>query len=271
MTASLKPNYGQREALSISKLALEESFGWREIDFILEANQIINIDQSILDKLIKELTANKPVQYVLGKTHFAGLEFEVGEGVLIPRPETEELVQWINSEHNQGKVLDIGTGSGAIAITLAKSEKFTLTALDISEQALDIASRNAQKHNTKINFEQVDILNPRAEFALRNFDIIVSNPPYIPLSEKQDMSPNVTDYEPGLALFVPDSDPLLFYREIALLAKTMLVEGGWLYYELHENYAEQTLQLVESLGFECAELRVDIHDKPRMLRCQRTH
>ncbi|MFI3330914.1 MAG: peptide chain release factor N(5)-glutamine methyltransferase [Rikenellaceae bacterium] len=270
LAASLTPIYGKREALSIAKLSLEEVFGWTQRDYILDSNTPVEINEHTLSELTEQLLTSKPVQYVLGKARFLDLELNVASGVLIPRDETELLVNWIKQENSRGKILDIGTGSGAISIALAMDSCFELTAVDVSEDALKIACSNAQLHGLDIKLKQVDILKPDADFIeTSRFDIIVSNPPYIPESEKATMRNNVLDFEPHLALFVPDNDPLLFYREIAKLALRILNNTGKLYFEIHENYASKTVELLENLGYTNIELRKDINDKARMIRCQK--
>lgn len=272
LTASLEPIYGSREALSIARLALEELMGWTQRDFLLDADAPLTLTDEqtkSLDDLQEDLIQAKPAQYIFNKAEFYGLDFFVAPGCLIPRPETELLVEWIKKENKTGRVLDIGTGSGAISIALAYQSDFELTAIDISEEALKIALRNAEKHNLTIEFQRVDILNPEASFVEQEFDIIVSNPPYIPDSEAQDMHANVINYEPHLALFVPDNDPLLFYRKIAQIGLTTLNNKGLLYFEIHENFAEQTAEMLKGLGYENIEIRKDINDKDRMIRCQK--
>lgn len=272
LTASLEPIYGSREACSIAMRSLEELFGWTQRDFILDGDQefvLTDSEQARLNDLASQLMLSMPTQYIFGKAEFAGLEFFVAPGVLIPRPETELLVEWIKGEHQSGAILDVGTGSGAISVALAWESNFRLTAVDVSSDALEIARRNIDKYGLDIKLLQVDILNPSDEFTNQQFDVIVSNPPYIPESEIAIMHSNVVDYEPYLALFVPENDPLLFYRQIATVGLKMLSEGGMLYFEIHERFATQTTEMLIDLGYTRVECRQDINDKPRMIRCQK--
>lgn len=210
---------------------------------------------------VEQVAEGRPVQYVLGKTEFCGMELAVDERVLIPRPETEELVQWIVNEHVGAiRILDIGTGSGAIAIALKKALPLAeVTAMDISQSALELALDNALKNRISIRFIESDILTLPLP---GTFDIIVSNPPYIPADERERMASHVVDYEPSMALFVPNDDPLLFYRAIVERA----TRETWLYFEVHENYAQVTKELLEKQGFTNIELCNDLNGKPRMLR-----
>jgi release factor glutamine methyltransferase len=232
--------------------------------------------------IVSELKKQRPVQYILGETAFCGLSFLVNENTLIPRPETEELVELIIESTNYElrntklKVLDIGTGSGCIAISLAKhlatSEVF---AIDVSEKALAVAKKNSELNDVKVYYINVDILkiNDLKELATHNlqlatqFDIIVSNPPYVRNLEKDEIKPNVLEYEPHLALFVDDIDPLLFYRKIAELAIKNLNPNGKLYFEINQYLGKETVELLENLGFKNIELKKDIYGNNRMIKC----
>jgi release factor glutamine methyltransferase len=204
----------------------------------------------------------------LGETEFYGLPFYVDESVLIPRPETEELVDWIQKENDKNaflNILDIGTGSGCIAIALKHGfTNSTVHAFDISVQALETAQSNTERNNLEVNFAQVDILNA-PDFTTK-WDIIVSNPPYITEHEKDDMFPNVLNHEPHLALFVPDNDPLLFYRKIALFARQHLHHNGKLYFEINRESGKECMELLTGLGFNDIELKKDISGNDRMVR-----
>lgn len=265
--ALLTPRYGDREAESIALLVAFSIAGVRREDFVLEPS--VPIDERAM-RAVEAVADGRPVQYIIGESEFCGIPLKVGESVLIPRPETEELVAWILQENviEQPRILDVGTGSGAIAIALGKAlPEARITAVDISEAALEIACTNALINNVLIEFINADILSktPAGEF-----DIVASNPPYIPAAERAEMASHVGDHEPGEALFVPDDDPLLFYRAIGEKAQGgMLKKGGRLYFEVHENYAEQVAQLLENQRFTAIEIRDDLNEKPRMIRCRR--
>ena len=269
IAASIQTLYTRPECLRIARMIAAAISGDKETTFIIEPNEIIDID---IEQATKELAEGRPVQYIIGSTEFCGEEFIVREGVLIPRPETEELVLWAREkaqQFQQPRVLDLCTGSGCIAISLKKFiPQASIVAVDLSSESLAIAQENAAKLNTPIEFIQDDVLQGVQKLSGKVFDIIVSNPPYIPLSERDTMHINVTRYEPDMALFVADDDPLIFYREIARAAKNMLSEGGSLLFEIHELLAEQTLQMLLSEGFE-ASLRHDFLSKPRMICCHK--
>ena len=264
--------YPESEIRSFILLIIEKLTGFSRTQIILNKNtQIFDLHRQEVDSFLEKLKKNVPIQYILGETEFYGLMFTVNESVLIPRPETEELVDWIRTENNRNahlNLLDIGTGSGCIAISL-KHEFINseVDAFDISDEALITASGNAEKNNLNVNFTKVDILNT-AEFS-RQWDIIVSNPPYIPNLEKAEILPNVLDHEPHLALFVPDNDPLLFYRTIAKIALKQLKPGGKLYFEIHRSAGKTCTQMLTELGFVDVELRKDISGNDRMVRAKR--
>ena len=243
--------------------------GEDEIKFLIDPNEIIDIE---LGNVTEELSTGRPVQYIIGKTEFCGEEFSVREGVLIPRPETEELVMWTRDEAKEfpsPRILDLCTGSGCIAIALKKLIPAAMvTAVDLSIEALSIAQENATKLNADVRFLADDVLKGSPQLQNEQFDIIVSNPPYIPISEREAMHINVTKHEPEMALFVEDSDPLIFYREIAHIAQERLSKGGALLFEIHELLADETLQMLHNKGFE-AELRHDFLNKPRMICCHK--
>jgi len=231
--------------------------------------KVLNSDYKQIVNIVSRLSKNEPIQYILGETEFYGLFFKVNQDVLIPRPETEELAQWIINDFKKATItlLDIGTGSGCIAVTLAKeilSSK--VFALDISEVSLKVAHENAQMNGVKVNFIKQDILNAVASDLPVNLDLIVSNPPYIKKSEMILMQPNVLDYEPSLALFVDDTDSLLFYRAIAKLGCSLLKPGGALYFEINESLSREVLELLESFNYYEIAVKNDIHGKPRMLK-----
>lgn len=269
--SELQGLYPDTEIRSFTKLLISKLTGFSNTEIILNKNTIFSAEQrKILDSFIEKLKIHMPIQYILGKTEFYGLEFIVNQSVLIPRPETEELVEWIlNSVHDNSnlKLLDIGTGSGCIAISLKNSlPKSQVNAFDISEEALLIAQKNAELNNLKINFEQVDILKNLN--LNEKWDVIVSNPPYIPENEKIEISQNVLDFEPHLALFVPEIDPLLFYKKIADFGKAHLNENGSLFFEIHYTKANQIIELLKSLGYFEIELRKDIYKNDRMIKAK---
>jgi release factor glutamine methyltransferase len=225
--------------------------------------------------ILNELKTGKPIQYIFGVTEFYGLPFKVNPYVLIPRPETEELVEWIlGGERQRVKgeryfILDIGTGSGCIAISLKKNlPEADVSAIDISKGALETAKDNAELNNVEVNFIETDILNIKSEIEIPKSDIIVSNPPYVTLEDKKQMHTNVTDFEPHTALFVPEHDPLLFYRAIADFALGNLNPGGQLFFEINEALGKETVQLLADKGFKDIELRKDMSGRDRMIFCQ---
>ncbi|WP_348798828.1 peptide chain release factor N(5)-glutamine methyltransferase [Flavobacterium adhaerens] len=269
---TLLPIYGQEEAESFFYLILEAKLGLKRVDLALQVDLALSKNElliwnSILEQLKKEI----PVQYLLGKTNFYGLEFEVNPNVLIPRPETEELVDWIIHDNlkierlKDLKILDIGTGSGCIAISLAKNiPSAQVFALDVSEKALATAQKNAELNSVNITFLHQSILE--TEDLGQQFDIIVSNPPYVRNLEKEEIKKNVLDYEPHLALFVEDHDALLFYRKIAELAQKNLSNSGQLYFEINQYLSKEMIDLLEKMNFKNVELRKDIYGNDRMMR-----
>ncbi len=265
----LRGIYPETEIRSFCFLIVEKLTGLTKTQIILNKNTLFSTEQRHeVENFIEKLKKFIPIQYILGETEFYGLPFYVNESVLIPRPETEELVDWIQKENNKTKVysiLDIGTGSGCIAISLKNEFKNAcIDAFDISESALQTARTNSELNKTKINFSLVDIL--KVPIIDLKWDIIVSNPPYIPEKEKIEIEPNVLNNEPHQALFVPNNDPLIFYRHIALFAKKHLNTNGKLYFEVHRDYGKLCTNLLTSMGFEKVELRKDISGNDRMIR-----
>ena len=269
LAACIEHLYSRQEQLRISRMVAAALSGESEMKFLIDPNEIIDIE---LGDVAEQLSAGRPVQYIIGKTEFCGEEFTVREGVLIPRPETEELVMWARDEAKEfpsPRILDLCTGSGCIAIALKKLiPAATITAIDLSAEALSIAQENATKLGAEVRFLADDVLQGVPQLGNEQFDIIVSNPPYIPISEREAMHINVTNFEPAMALFVEDSDPLIFYREIARIAKSRLSDRGALLFEIHELLADETLQMLQKEGFE-AELRHDFLNKPRMICCHK--
>ncbi len=267
--SELEGFYPETEIRSFSQLMIEKVTGFSRTEIIVNKNTLFSDEQhQEIESFIKKLKKFIPIQYILGETEFYGLTFNVDESVLIPRPETEELVDWIRKENDRSaslNILDIGTGSGCIAISLKHEfPKSVVDAFDISDQALITAQSNAYRNNLEVNFTKVDILN--APDFNRNWDIIVSNPPYVLENEKVTIHPNVLDNEPHLALFVPDNDPLLFYRNIAQFALRQLKPGGRLYFEINRKYGNATMDLLVESGFTDIELRKDISGNDRMIK-----
>lgn len=256
--------YGEAEARQIAEMVLE-SRGVSRNMLLVEPNE--PLDFSDLEDVINDIRAWRPVQYIIGSAEFSGLDFEVSDAVLIPRPETEELVDWVASEvGNEATILDVGTGSGCIAIALARAVKgSSVWALDISPEALAVARQNGAKYAPSVQFVEGDALSNFSVLFPVKFDAVVSNPPYIPDSDSALMRRNVTDYEPHTALFVPDNDPLLFYRSIARTARKMLKSGGKLYFEIYESLAEEMQMMLRSEGYDEIVVREDFRGKPRMI------
>ena len=266
---SLNSLYDAIEAESFFYLILEDKKQLKRIDLALQPDlEFSEAEISEWNTILEKLKQQIPLQYILGKAHFYGLEFLVNENVLIPRPETEELVDWIingNEFKSNLKILDIGTGSGCIAISLAKNIPTSdVYAIDISEKALETAKINADANGVKVTFIQKNILET-ADLN-EHFDIIVSNPPYVRNLEKEEIKQNVLGNEPHLALFVADNDALIFYRKIADLAQKSLSENGILYFEINQYLGKEMLELLQNKGFVKAELRKDIYGNDRMTK-----
>ena len=279
--------YDEREAKAIVRWVLEVLFGLTWTDIICgKVEELSPDDQTRLETILRRLAAGEPVQYVVGLADFGPRLFHVAPGVLIPRPETYELCQWIvlkrkeergeKREDSQRaetlKILDIGTGSGCIACTLATEiVGAEVTAWDISEEALTIARENAKRTHIHVSFEQVNVLRreERGERREKTWDLIVSNPPYISEKERTEMERNVLEHEPETALFVPDDDPLLFYRTIAQYGYEMLKRDGWLYFEINPLYVSDLRELLHVMGYHAIESKEDQYGKPRMIRAQK--
>ncbi len=269
----LKNLYAEREAANITDWVMEHVTGKKKIERLLDKHMLLpeNV-QAQLQQITKELRTHRPVQYVLGETWFCGMKFFVNEHVLIPRPETEELVDWVVEESEELKVkseklLDVGTGSGCIPIALKKKlgSSASITSVDVSKDALQVAQKNADALGADVSFLHIDFLNEDGWEGLPVFDCIVSNPPYIKRSEEKDMGKNVLDFEPGIALFVPDEDALLFYRKIALFAKEHLAKNGFIFLEINEALGKGVTELYNSFGY-VVELRKDLQGKDRMMK-----
>lgn len=265
---ALRSLYPEREALQIARILVAERGGLTPTELLVNPEENVRIEG--LEELIAALAAGRPLQYVLGYTEFCGLRIGVREGVLIPRPETEELVgRIVRQAPPSPTVLDIGTGSGCIAIALDRLiAGAEVHAVDLSERALAIARENAAALGSYVRFFRADALGDLHEAAGRQYDIIVSNPPYVPAGDRTAMRRNVTGYEPAEALFVPDDDPLRFYRAIARSARRLLRPGGSLWLEIDERQAEAIRRLLASEAYEAIEIYLDMNDKPRMAWCR---
>lgn len=261
--------YSKEEIESFIFLIFEKLKGYSRTQFLLAKDEELSKKElSEIEKIVTRLKNHEPIQYILGTTEFYGLPFYAVPEVLIPRPETEELVQWIIQENKlvNPTILDIGTGSGCIAISLQKNiPQSTVLACDISPVCIETAQRNAELNKCDISVFEFNILTQTPEVKFPELDIIVSNPPYVRESEKLQMERNVLDFEPDLALFVPDNDPLLFYKRIADFAKTQLKAGGKLYFEINEAFGRECSEMLQQKGFSEVILKNDIHGKNRMV------
>lgn len=266
--------YDDREAQSIADWVMEELTGWQKIDRILNKRVPLSTPQiERLEQISNELMTHKPVHYILHQAWFMGMKLYVDENVLIPRPETEELVLWASSEWGVAggalKILDVGTGSGCIPIAMKKKlPNAEIKACDISEGALNVAARNAKEQNVEIEFLQVDFLNKVDRDKLPLFDIIVSNPPYIAVQEKHEIDKHVVEYEPHTALFVPDDDSLVFYEALADFGVTHLQPNGFMIMEIHYQKGNAVKQLFESKNYN-VEVRKDMQGKERIVKVRK--
>lgn len=270
---SLKNIQDEQEIESFFFILTEYLHNLKRVDVALNSNfELSGEEVEKWNAILVDLQQEKPIQYITGEAWFYGLKFEVNENTLIPRPETEELVEWIiesqksKVQSQKLEILDIGTGSGCIPISLkANLPQANLSAIDVSEKALEMAKRNAELNNVEVNFIQNNILE--VGDLNQHFDIIVSNPPYVRNLEKEEIKKNVLDYEPHLALFVEDTDALLFYRKIAQLALKNLSPNGLLFFEINQYLGKETVELLQNLGFKNIELRKDMFGNDRMIRC----
>jgi release factor glutamine methyltransferase len=264
--------YPHNEIRNIGYLVSEHLLNYSKIDFHLKYQEPISAE--MVEKFrhsLERLKQGEPVQYITGGTEFYGLPFRVDRRVLIPRPETEELVEWIIRENRDlpVRILDIGTGSGCIAVSLAVNLSGAgISACDVSEEALNLAVSNAETNRASIRFFAFNLLDQMAVLP-EKYEVIVSNPPYVREGERVHMSRNVLDYEPELALFVPDADPLLYCRSLALLGRKYLQDGGKLYLEINENFPAEVVRLLENAGFYGIEVRKDLNGKARMIRARK--
>lgn len=269
LTDELEPLYGRNEAKSISFLLIENIFGWYKT-YIIAGEPLTGFSNSIFAKLeayMERLRNYEPIQYILGEAHFYGRKYFVDKSVLVPRPETEELLSLVISQHkikSEIKFLDIGTGSGCIAITLDKElPPSELYAMDIDKDALQTARKNAMIHNSKVMFVQDDIFHPQPSYPM--FDVVVSNPPYVTESEISLMNRNVVDYEPKIALFVPDNDAIKYYSAIARFCEFYLQPKGKLYFEINERLGNKVIEMLQSKGYEEIFLFKDFNNKNRII------
>ena len=268
LTARLVPLYGEREARAIARSAVAELAEIPLSALLTDPGAELAVEG--LAEAEAQLAAGKPLQYVVGHTEFYGRRFAVREGVLIPRPETEELVdRMVRSERGARRLLDVGTGSGCIAASLAlELPEAAVYAADISDAALAVAAENFQQLGAKVTLRKADALNGLETVFPERFDAIVSNPPYVPESDRAAMHPNVRDHEPALALFVPDGDRIRFYRAIAQAGRRMLTPGGRLWFEIYEHAADEVVRMLGGEGYTDTEVLRDLFDKPRMV-CSR--
>lgn len=262
------------EAKAITLLLMEKVAGLPPAKALMADGKGLNCQRQTLLDMAARVAQGEPIQYVIGEADFCGLSLNVKPGVLIPRPETEELVRWIeedqklstlNSQLSTKRILDIGTGSGCIAITLAQQiEGADVEAWDVSEAALQVAQENAKKNGVKVKFRQVDVMEALKQ--VDSFDIIVSNPPYICEEEAVEMEKNVVEHEPQVALFVPNEDPLRFYRKIGTIGQELLVAGGRLFFEINRRFGQEVVSLLEGMGYQEVELRKDSWGNERMVK-----
>jgi release factor glutamine methyltransferase len=272
-SAELYNIYASEEAVMLCFLSVQHRFQWTKASYLLNKQEVISdADKAYFLEILSQLKASKPIQYILGETDFYGRTFRVNPSVLIPRPETEELVKWVLDSVSMANpsILDIGTGSGCIAISLKiEIPEAEVVAIDISADALALAQHNATFHKAPLTFIKKDVLHMHSTDLATTFDVLVSNPPYIALAEKDSMKANVLANEPHVALFVPDTNPLIFYDRIAALAQEKLKHGGFLFFEINERFGTEVLAMLVKKGFKHLELRKDLSGKDRMVKAQR--
>lgn len=263
----LQPYYTAEEVSALSRIVCCDLFGQAPTDYYLGKDIVLSSKkEQELEDILQRLSRFEPLQYIEGRTLFLGREFWVAPGVLIPRPETEELVELMLKEiPADARILDVGTGSGCIAISLAKELPDTLvTAWDVSPEALSVARVNARKLQANVRFVECDVLACQVD-EVGLYDVIVSNPPYVTEAEKADMEPNVLQWEPSLALFVPDDDPLRFYRRIAVLGRDMLADGGRLYFEINRAYGREMVEMLRAMGYVGVRVEKDLSQNDRFV------
>ncbi len=263
----LQPYYTAEEVSALSRIVCCDLLGQAPTDYYLGKDIVLSSKkEQELEDILQRLSRFEPLQYIEGRTLFLGREFWVAPGVLIPRPETEELVELMLKEiPADARILDVGTGSGCIAISLAKELPDTLvTAWDVSPEALSVARVNARKLQANVRFVECDVLACQVD-EVGLYDVIVSNPPYVTEAEKADMEPNVLQWEPSLALFVPDDDPLRFYRRIAVLGRDMLADGGRLYFEINRAYGREMVEMLRTMGYVGVRVEKDLSQNDRFV------
>lgn len=275
MIQELNRIYPENESRTIAEILISKLSGIDRIDLLIDPERVLDDDlEATLGNKLAELMASKPLQYVTGRAYFYDFEIEVNPSVLIPRPETEELVRWVLNDFRDDpglKILDIGTGSGCIIIALGRHlKKSSLTAVDSSPGAIITATRNAASLGVEVNFIEADLFDAKNIEKMGKFDLIVSNPPYVMQRERAGMHPNVLNFEPHSALFVPDDDPLVFYRAISKIARQNLTSGGKLYLEFNESLGLATANIFKEAGFDEVSLKSDMQGKERFLRCRLT-
>jgi len=278
--------YDEREATSLASMVMENVTGLTRIDRLTKKDEPLVVQQlHHLTEVVQRLGQHEPIQYVLGECFFHGLKLYVNNHVLIPRPETEELVEWIINdvktsgknvfqrkegeadETTQLKILDVGTGSGCIALALKKAmPKAEVWGCDVSDEALNVARRNGAQLDIRVDFQGINFLDESQQRSLPTVDIIVSNPPYVPEKDKATMRPNVLAHEPHTALFVPDDDALIFYKTLALFGHKRLYENGCIYIEISENAAKETVRIFKEAGYNNVEIKKDMQGKDRMIK-----
>jgi release factor glutamine methyltransferase len=271
LASDLQLIYSNRESGQLASWVMEKITGLQRVDRLLQKNHPLTAEQKEHWVAINaRMLQHEPIQYVLNEAPFMGLLLEVNQHTLIPRPETEELVSWVLDDHPEKnlRVLDAGTGSGCIAMALKQQQlSWEITAGDLSLEALQVAAKNAARYQFHIHFAEMDMLNPQDPGWGGKYQVIVSNPPYIPHKDKVSMEAHVTAYEPSTALFVPDENPLLFYKALVAAAPLHLEKGGWLYIEINEGLGDATLQLFQNVEWQ-AELRKDFQGNNRMIRAK---
>jgi release factor glutamine methyltransferase len=271
LASDLQLIYSNRESGQLASWVMEKITGLQRVDRLLQKNHPLTAEQKEHWVAINaRMLQHEPIQYVLNEAPFMGLLLEVNQHTLIPRPETEELVSWVLEDHPEKnlRVLDAGTGSGCIAMALKQQQlSWEITAGDLSLEALQVAAKNAARYQFHIHFAEMDMLNPQDPGWGGKYQVIVSNPPYIPHKDKASMEAHVTAYEPTTALFVPDENPLLFYKALVGAAPLHLEKGGWLYIEINEGLGDATLQLFQNVEWQ-AELRKDFQGNNRMIRAK---
>jgi release factor glutamine methyltransferase len=269
----LQNQFSESELKSMWKQLICKRFDWSDSDFLLASeNRLSESDLLYVRSIVKRLQANEPFQYILGETTFCDLTILCDSRALIPRPETEELVAWISELTQVNSIIDICSGSGCIALGLkSRFPNALVFGMDVSEDANELAQTNAHRNGLSVEFQTADALDINSEFwkNLDSVDVIVSNPPYITHEEIEQMNSNVLDYEPHLALFVPNDSPIIFYDCIARIAAEKLSNKGFLFFELNPDFADQVIEMLKNIGFQNIEVNIDLQGKNRMLKAQK--